>query len=80
MCCSCLGFVCLFVVCCCYFWSQLLLTIVVRNQRSSVINTSAGVLEVVFSLNSNFSSHLEVQTEGCFSAIKYFSVPFSTYA
>lgn len=74
-----LGF-CFFVVCCCYFRSQLLLTIVVRNLWSSNIGISACVLEVVFSLNSNFSFHLEVQTGSYFSAIKYLSVPFSAYA
>lgn len=37
-------------------------------------------LEVVFSLNNIFSFYQEVQRESCFSAIKYFSVPFSTYA
>lgn len=74
--CCCLEFVCV----CCYFSSQLLLTIVVRNQGSSIISISACVLEVVFSLHSIFSFYLEVQTESCFSAIKYFSVPFSTYA
>lgn len=57
-----LGF-CLFVVCFCYFSSQLLLTIVVRNQGNSIISISACVLEIVFSLNNSFSFHLEVQTE-----------------
>lgn len=68
------------MVCCHYFKSQLLLTIVVRNQGSSIISVSACVLEVVFSLNSKFSFHLEVQTESCFSAVRYFSVQFSIYA